>query len=72
MNQAAKNQRAINAFIAKKADIDLMLDRLKKLSDDHFNADPDDVNWGHVGDLGRYAQILKGATDIAFGEGEIA
>ena len=43
-----------------------MLARLQALSDDHFNAHPDEVNWGHVGTLEHYASLLKRITDSAF------
>lgn len=69
---APDNTKALNAFIAKKAEIDAQLDRLKALSDDHFNAQPDETHWGHVGDLQRYASLLRQITDAAFKEGEFA
>jgi hypothetical protein len=47
-------------------------ERLQALSNDHFNAHPDEINWGHVGDLGHYAELLKQITDSAFNEGEHA
>ena len=63
---------ALDAYIAKKIEIDTMLTRLKTLSDDHFNVDPDKVDWGHVGTLAHYAELLKRITDSAFKEGEHA
>ena len=63
---------ALDAYIAKKAEIDTMLTRLKALSDDHFNVAPDDIDWGHVGPLTHYAELLKRITDSAFKEGEHA
>jgi hypothetical protein len=63
---------ALDAFVARKAEIDAMLDRLKALSDDHFNAAPEEINWGHVGTLAHYADLLKRITDAAFKEGEYA
>ena len=66
------NEAALNAFIGKKAEIDEMLARLQTLSDDHFNAHPDEINWGHVGTLEHYASLLKRITDSAFSEGEHA
>ena len=63
---------ALDAFITKKAAIDTMLSRLQALSDAHFNAHPDKVHWGHVGDLDYYAELLKRITDSAFKEGEHA
>ena len=71
--KAARNKEAaLTAFIGKKADIDGMLARLQALSDDHFNAHPDEVNWGHVGTLEHYASLLKRISDSAFKEGEHA
>ena len=60
---------AIDAFVARKAEIDVLLARLAALSDDHFNVAPDAVNWGHVGTLGHYANRLREISDSAFGEG---
>lgn len=71
--KAARNKEAaLNAFIGKKAEIDTMLTRLQALSDEHFNAHPDEINWGHVGTLEHYASLLKRITDSAFSEGEHA
>ena len=70
--RAADNSKALDAFIAAKAQIDAMLERLKGLSDDHFETHPDEINWGHVGTLEHYASLLKRITDSAFGEGEHA
>jgi hypothetical protein len=61
---------ALQKFLAKKVEIDTMLARLQALSDDHFNAAPEEVNWGHVGTLERYAEHLRQITDSAFKEGE--
>ena len=69
---ARKREDAINAFIGKKAEIDDMLARLQSLSDEHFNCQPDEINWGHVGTLEHYASLLKRITDSAFNEGEHA
>ena len=63
---------ALDAYIARKTEIDTMLARLKALSDDHFNVAPDEINWGHVGTLAHYAELLKRITDSAFKEGEHA
>ncbi len=63
---------ALDAYIARKIEIDAMLARLTALSHDHFNVAPDDVDWGHVGTLAHYAELLKRITDSAFKEGEYA
>ena len=72
MIKTRNKPQAIDAFIAAKAEIDAMLDRLKNLSDDHFGYALDDINWGHVGTLGHYAELLNRITDAAFKEGEHA
>ena len=38
----------------------------------NFETNPEEINWGHVGTLGRYASLLKQITDMAFNEGEHA
>ncbi|MGE0424946.1 MAG: hypothetical protein AB7O88_21995 [Reyranellaceae bacterium] len=67
-----RNDAALNAFIAKKAEIDAMLDRLRAHSADHFAYAPDAIDWGHVGTLEHYAALLRQITDAAFKEGEHA
>ena len=71
-NRQTDNSKALAAFIARKAEIDAMLARIKALSDEHFHANPDTLHWGHVGDLEFYAQQLRRITDAAFSEGEHA
>ena len=67
-----RSNKALDAFIGKKAEIDAMLARLQALSDDHFNFDPDAVNWGSVGSISSVASDLQKITDFLFGEGEHA
>ncbi len=66
------NSKALNAFLAAKIEIDAMLERLKTLSDDHFDTDPDAIHWGDVGTLNHYSSLLRQITDRAFSEGEHA
>ena len=49
-----------------------MLQRLTELSANHFGVDPEDVDWGHVGTLGHYHQLLRQVCDSAFQEGDYA
>ena len=70
--RAPDNSTALDAFIAAKVEIDAMLERLRALSDNHFDALPDEINWGHVGTLKNYASLLRQITDSAFSEGEHA
>ncbi len=72
MTKTAAKQTALDAFIARKAEIDAALARLQALSDDHFDCAPEDIHWGHVGTLAHYAELLKRITDSAFKAGEHA
>jgi hypothetical protein len=72
MRKSPNNQVALDAFIARKAEIDLTLERLTALSGDHFNVSPGEINWGHVGTLAHYAELLTRITGAAFKEGEHA
>jgi len=64
--------QALDAFLARKAEIDAILARLATLSDEHFNLHPDDIHWGDVGNLEYYASLLRRVSDAAFKEGEYA
>lgn len=63
---------ALDAFIARKAQLDGLLYRLQRLSDDFFGISPDDVTWGHVTELADYCRALKQISDQALREGEHA
>jgi hypothetical protein len=65
-------EAALAAFMTRKAEIDAMLARLQSLSDDHFDANPEDIDWGDVGTLDDYASKLREITDSAFRTGEFA
>lgn len=66
------NDDALDAFIAAKNDIDVMLARLAAHSADHFGYSPDEVNWGNVATLDYYRARLREIIDMAFREGEHA
>jgi hypothetical protein len=68
----ASNAEALAAFMTTKLQVDAMLERLKALSDVHFDSHPDEINWDHVGTLNHYASLLRQITDGAFKEGEHA
>ena len=72
MRTGHTNDKALDAFVARKAEIDAMLARFAALSEEHFGYAPDEINWGHVGTLASYAELLKRITDAAFKEGEHA
>ena len=64
------NDAALDAFIAAKTEIEVMLAQLAAHSADHFGYCPEEVNWGHVGTLDHYRTRLREITEMAFREGE--
>ena len=70
--RATDNTKALDAFLVAKFEIDAMLERLAALSADHFETNPDEIHWGHVGTLSHYRDKLREITDSAFKEGEYA
>jgi hypothetical protein len=68
--KTTQHEKAQSAFIAKKAQIDIILARLQKLSADHFELDPDKVDWGDVSTIGHVLDYLQEASDFIFHEGE--
>lgn len=56
-----KHMTAVEHFIAVKAEIDGLIERLSAQSADHFGVAPDDIHFGHVGDLNRMAALLREA-----------
>ena len=69
---ATGNSKALDAIMTTKLQIDAILERPQTLNDDHFEAHPDEINWGDVGTLKHYASLLRQITDSAFKEGEHA
>ena len=70
--QATDNATALDAFLAAKAKINALLERLAILSAAHFETHPDEIDWGHVGTLNHICARLRDITDSAFQEGEYA
>jgi len=65
-----KNEKALQAFIGKIAEARTLLDELEAHVDNHMEANPDDINWGHVGSAGYMVEKLTELTDWAFKRGE--
>jgi len=47
----AKTVDALTAFVAKKAQIDELLQKISAASADHFGVGPNQINWGHTGSI---------------------
>ena len=63
-------QTALDAYFARTAAIHAKQEQLQQLADDHFGHNPDAINWGHVGDLGRVEAGLDELLAIFGGNGE--
>ena len=50
---------ALAAFIAHKAEIDRLLEQLLAHSHEHLNLAPEEVHWGHVGELDDWLACLR-------------
>lgn len=53
---------ALDAFMARKAQINPALGRICGANDDHFTVNPEDVNVGHVTAVAGHAALLKRIT----------
>jgi hypothetical protein len=54
---------------AAKTEIDRLLADLAALGADHFNASPDEINWGHVGTATHIRDRLQEIASFANGNG---
>ena len=62
------SQSALETFLVKKNQLDILLKRLQSISDEHFCLSPDEINWGHVGDIGHLLDELTEATESTFNQ----
>ena len=69
---ASADKTALETFVAGKLEFDDLLERLKDKSDDHFDVDPERVDWGHVGTLYMRLASLRTLCDHVFKEGQHA
>jgi hypothetical protein len=68
----ANQQQSLEAFLAKKAEFDVLLAELQQASEDHFGADPEAVLWGEAAWLADATAKLKDIADAHFRRGESA
>jgi len=66
------NETALNKFMTNIAEATALLEELSEYFADHMQVNPDDVNWGHVGDASYFLEKMKEMTDKAFNRGEYA
>lgn len=53
------NSNALTAFTARLTKINEALAFIQAQADDHFEVNPDELNWGNVGDLARIEDLLN-------------
>lgn len=58
------NERALDDFMRAHARINDQLSRLVAAHADHFGHSPDDIDYGHFGDLGYVAKRLEEAIEF--------
>lgn len=59
------NDKALSAYMNKVGNIEDLLAALQFQALNHFNNSPEEINYGHVGDLGRIENLLKDALVVA-------
>jgi hypothetical protein len=59
------NAEALATFIARKAEIDRLLEQLLAHSHEHLNLTPEEVHWGHVGELDDWLACLRRVAKLA-------
>jgi hypothetical protein len=59
MSTMKTNEEALDRFIVIVCDMRDALTELHGIADDHFNLAPEEIHWGHVGDVARTLEGLK-------------
>lgn len=50
---------ALDSFMAKHHELGQMIKELTERQENFYDANPDTLNWGHVGDLDHYIMLMK-------------
>jgi hypothetical protein len=71
---ATKNTRtALNAYMEAHTDALALIGRIAAAIENHdISPDPEDIHWGHVGDMVETRRMLQAISDRLFNEGEYA
>jgi hypothetical protein len=65
-------EKAIDHWMAAYAEITDLLDDMRAYHDDHYELNPDEIHYGHVGDLARYREALRDLRDSMQNLGDYA
>ena len=59
------NEEAITEFMMNQDAIEVMLKCLLPVVEDHFNLEPEEIDWSHVGTLAKMKNDLENICEIA-------
>jgi hypothetical protein len=59
MKTERTKETATDAFVARVNEIRELLGVIVEATENHFEVDPENVNWGHVGDAAHIASELR-------------
>ena len=63
---------ATTAYVQKIGKLIGLLEALQTAAENHFDTNPDDINWGHVGSLNAVVDRVQEAHDMALRQSEYA
>ena len=67
-----ENQKAVDGYVRQVGRASEALDRLTQYIEDHGEIGPDEINWGHVGQMAHLVGQLTELVDQIDGKGEYA
>ena len=62
------NEKALDEFMRSVAEIRTTLEAIEEANDEHYDLSPDEIHWGHVGDVQRTLDGLKEILAVIRGE----
>jgi hypothetical protein len=62
------NEKALARFIEINGEIETVLGELRDANCEHYDLSPDEIHWGHVGDVQRTLDGLKEILAVIRGE----
>lgn len=67
MKMTNHKQDPLNPFMVAVQDINVLLRTLKAHCDNHFDTDPDAINWADVGNVKHIKNLLQEVLDFVEG-----
>jgi hypothetical protein len=61
-------EQAVEHFVAIVGEIRTTLEAIQEANDEHYDFTPEEINWGHVGDVTRTLAGLKEILAVIRGE----